>query len=167
MGHSAQQQEGTEGERGLGATVLGGVAGAFFGHKALKNHGTLGAIGGLVLGAVAANAFEHHEKEKNERKEHRREERDFDKGTRSVSRGVDEGYDDDGGNEADFKQRQHHHHHYRDENYDDGDDDCQHDYREAAYSQREDYRCLSVRRFCLACIFREVRGRVLLNRSSL
>ncbi|KAL3457021.1 hypothetical protein BJX64DRAFT_29121 [Aspergillus heterothallicus] len=47
----------TEGERGLGATVVGGAGGAFVGHKVGKksDHGTLGAIGGAVAGAVVAN----------------------------------------------------------------------------------------------------------------
>jgi hypothetical protein len=37
-----------EGERGLGSSLLGGAAGAYFGHK--KGHGVLGAIGGAIAG---------------------------------------------------------------------------------------------------------------------
>ncbi|KAL2824395.1 hypothetical protein BDW59DRAFT_162502 [Aspergillus cavernicola] len=46
-----------DGEKGLGATVVGGAGGAFVGHQVGKksDHGTLGAIGGAVAGAVAAN----------------------------------------------------------------------------------------------------------------
>ncbi|KAJ5358757.1 uncharacterized protein N7496_011170 [Penicillium cataractarum] len=46
-----------EGERGLGATVVGGAGGAFVGHHVGKksDHGTLGAVGGALAGAVMAN----------------------------------------------------------------------------------------------------------------
>ncbi|KAJ5883925.1 uncharacterized protein N7473_010811 [Penicillium subrubescens] len=46
-----------EGERGLGATVVGGAGGAFVGHQVGKksDHGTLGAVGGALAGAVMAN----------------------------------------------------------------------------------------------------------------
>lgn len=37
-----------EGERGLGGALLGGAAGAYFGHQ--KHHGILGAIGGAIAG---------------------------------------------------------------------------------------------------------------------
>lgn len=37
-----------EGERGLGSSLLGGAAGAYFGHK--KGHGVLGALGGAIAG---------------------------------------------------------------------------------------------------------------------
>ncbi|KAJ6127909.1 hypothetical protein N7471_009126 [Penicillium samsonianum] len=50
-----------EGERGLGATVLGGAGGAFVGHKVGKksDHGKLGAVGGALAGAVVANLAEN------------------------------------------------------------------------------------------------------------
>ncbi|KAJ5113196.1 hypothetical protein N7456_001730 [Penicillium angulare] len=46
-----------EGERGLGATVLGGTGGAVVGHHFGKksDHGTLGTVGGALAGAVLAN----------------------------------------------------------------------------------------------------------------
>ncbi|KAJ5449888.1 uncharacterized protein N7458_006337 [Penicillium daleae] len=46
-----------EGERGLGATVIGGAGGAFVGHHVGKksDHGTLGTVGGALAGAVLAN----------------------------------------------------------------------------------------------------------------
>jgi len=47
---------GGDGERGLGATLLGGAAGAFLGDQADK--GVLGTVGGAVLGAVAAGALD-------------------------------------------------------------------------------------------------------------
>lgn len=58
---SRRSQQGSAGGRGLGA--------------ALKNHGMIGAVGGLALGAVDAGAYEHHEKEK-----HRHEDRTYDEG---------------------------------------------------------------------------------------
>ncbi|EMC96473.1 hypothetical protein BAUCODRAFT_33832 [Baudoinia panamericana UAMH 10762] len=45
-----------DGDRGLGATLLGGAAGAFLGDQA--DRGLLGTMGGAVLGAVAARAGE-------------------------------------------------------------------------------------------------------------
>ncbi|KAI1383780.1 uncharacterized protein F4822DRAFT_417591 [Hypoxylon trugodes] len=50
-------QEGEDGERGLGATLLGGGAGGLLGHKLGK--GKLGTILGSAVGAVAANMVEH------------------------------------------------------------------------------------------------------------
>ncbi|KAJ6143794.1 hypothetical protein N7471_003247 [Penicillium samsonianum] len=52
--------EGPEGEKGLGATVLGGAGGAFVGHHVGKksDHGKLGAVGGALAGAVVANLAE-------------------------------------------------------------------------------------------------------------
>ncbi|KAL2860688.1 uncharacterized protein BJX67DRAFT_368198 [Aspergillus lucknowensis] len=49
--------EQAEGEKGLGSTIVGGAGGAFVGHKVGKksDHGTLGAIGGAVAGAIVAN----------------------------------------------------------------------------------------------------------------
>ncbi|KAL4960029.1 uncharacterized protein BDV14DRAFT_205141 [Aspergillus stella-maris] len=46
-----------EGEKGLGSTVVGGTGGAFVGHQVGKksDHGTLGAIGGALIGAIGAN----------------------------------------------------------------------------------------------------------------
>ncbi|KAK4989255.1 hypothetical protein LTR50_003361 [Elasticomyces elasticus] len=50
-----------EGEKGLGATLVGGAGGAFLGHE--LGGGPLGLIGGLIAGAVGANALENrHEK---------------------------------------------------------------------------------------------------------
>lgn len=141
-----QVQPGQEGERGLGATVLGGGAGAFLGHKALKNHGMIGTIGGLVLGAIAANAYEYHEKEK---KEHQREERAFDSGYedgREKDRGIEDGYYD--GDRTSYEDdyyedrpRHHHHHpeHDYDVDYDDGESYHQDDYRQEDYYRRDDY----------------------------
>jgi len=47
-----------DGERGLGATLLGGAAGAFLGEQTDK--GALGTVGGAVVGAIAATAGEKH-----------------------------------------------------------------------------------------------------------
>jgi hypothetical protein len=130
-----------EGERGLGATVLGGGAGAFLGHK--MGHGALGTIGGLAIGAIAANALEHHEKKKHEE---RREERAFDSGYedgdehhRHYSRGIDD-YDDEKEYEDDRYEEEYrprHHHHHRD--YDDDFDYEREDYRDEYYDRRDDY----------------------------
>ncbi|MCJ1255276.1 hypothetical protein MMC24_003092 [Lignoscripta atroalba] len=51
---------GPEGERGLGATLIGAGSGAFVGHE--LGGGTLGTIGGIIAGAVGANALEKHHK---------------------------------------------------------------------------------------------------------
>ncbi|KAI1453874.1 hypothetical protein F4805DRAFT_356241 [Annulohypoxylon moriforme] len=53
----APGQEGEDGERGLGATLIGGGAGGFLGHKLGK--GKLGTMLGSAVGAVAANMIEH------------------------------------------------------------------------------------------------------------
>lgn len=91
-------RQGGDGERGFGATALGGAGGAFLGHK--LEHGALGTIGGLAIGAIAANAFEHHEKKK---KEEKRENRAFGEGYRDGER----------------HEEPHHHHHSRDLDDDD------------------------------------------------
>ncbi|KAJ5710564.1 hypothetical protein N7488_004720 [Penicillium malachiteum] len=64
---SADMNGAAEGERGLGATIVGRAGGAFFGYHAGKksDHGILGALGGAVAGAVLANMAssavkEHH-----------------------------------------------------------------------------------------------------------
>lgn len=49
---------GPEGERGLGATLVGGAGGAFVGHK--LGGGALGTVGGLIAGAIGANVLENH-----------------------------------------------------------------------------------------------------------
>ncbi|KAI1073407.1 hypothetical protein F5B20DRAFT_587287 [Whalleya microplaca] len=49
--------EGQDGERGLGATLIGGGAGGFLGHKLGK--GKLGTVLGGTVGAIAANMIEH------------------------------------------------------------------------------------------------------------
>lgn len=63
---------GGDGDRGLGATLLGGAAGAFLGDQADK--GILGTVGGAVLGAVAAGALDRQvgkrEQSKGLRKKH-------------------------------------------------------------------------------------------------
>jgi hypothetical protein len=132
---NTQAESGQNGERGLGAAVVGGGAGAFLGHKFLKNHKTLGAVGGLALGAIAAEAFEHHEKEKRER---RREDRAFDEGyddgedrpSRERGIDVDDCYEDET--------------YVQDDDYYDsrGDryDDRQDDYYDDSYYQQDDYR---------------------------
>ncbi|KAH8689098.1 hypothetical protein BGW36DRAFT_433863 [Talaromyces proteolyticus] len=55
-----------DGERGLGATILGAAGGGMAGHHFGKEsgHGTLGTIGGGVVGALLANAAEHALKDK-------------------------------------------------------------------------------------------------------
>lgn len=53
----APGQPGPEGERGLGASLLGGAAGAFAGHK--MGGGGLGTVGGMIAGAIGANVLEH------------------------------------------------------------------------------------------------------------
>lgn len=45
-----------DGERGIGATILGGAAGAFLGNEFDK--GALGTIGGALVGAIGANVVE-------------------------------------------------------------------------------------------------------------
>ncbi|KAI9831802.1 MAG: hypothetical protein M1819_004699 [Sarea resinae] len=53
--------DGKEGERGLGATLVGSAAGGFLGHEV--GGGALGTLGGIIAGAVGANALEHrHDK---------------------------------------------------------------------------------------------------------
>ena len=48
-------------EKGIGATLVGGGAGAFLGHE--FGGGTLGTVGGMIAGAVGANALERrHER---------------------------------------------------------------------------------------------------------
>jgi hypothetical protein len=148
--NNGEQQVGPNGERGLGATVLGGGAGAFLGNK--MHHGALGTIGGLAIGAIAANAFEHHEKKK---KEERRESRAFDKGYEdgedrsrhhSRSRDIDDEdydrYDNDRyDEEEEFEPRRHHHHHREDYDRDYDDDYYQRDdyYQDDYYDRRDDY----------------------------
>ncbi|KXT04596.1 hypothetical protein AC578_8681 [Pseudocercospora eumusae] len=56
----------SDGERGMGAQLLGGAAGALLGHKFAD--GALGTVGGAVLGAIASGAAErHYEKRKGEK----------------------------------------------------------------------------------------------------
>lgn len=141
--------QGADGERGLGATVLGGAGGAFLGHK--MEGGALGTIGGLAIGAIAANAFEHHHEKK---KEERREERSYDagyergerRGSGSRSRGIDDDYyyrhddryEDD---EEDYRPRHHHHHHHHDRDEDYYRDDDRDNYYDDGYrdNYRDDY----------------------------
>ncbi|GAB7354616.1 hypothetical protein MBLNU459_g5054t2 [Dothideomycetes sp. NU459] len=46
----------SEGERGLGASLLGGASGALLGHE--MGGGALATIGGLIAGAIGANVLE-------------------------------------------------------------------------------------------------------------
>ncbi|KAI0880559.1 uncharacterized protein GGS22DRAFT_174694 [Annulohypoxylon maeteangense] len=64
----APGQEGEDGERGLGATLIGGGAGGFLGHKLGK--GKLGTMLGSAVGAVAANMIEHKFERKNSNQSH-------------------------------------------------------------------------------------------------
>ncbi|KAK3114741.1 hypothetical protein LTR53_006626 [Teratosphaeriaceae sp. CCFEE 6253] len=70
----------SDSERGLGATLLGGAAGAFLGDQADK--GILGTVGGAVLGALAAKAGEKQIDKRQQKKEgtgsgRRRDESDY------------------------------------------------------------------------------------------
>ncbi|KAB8337283.1 hypothetical protein FH972_021584 [Carpinus fangiana] len=73
--YGQQGQVGPEGERGLGASLLGGAAGGFAGHK--MGGGGLGTIGGMVAGAIGANVLEHATgiggKKKKKDKKHKKE----------------------------------------------------------------------------------------------
>nr|POE94548.1 hypothetical protein CFP56_16788 [Quercus suber] len=46
------------GQRGLGAALLGGAAGALISHE--SGRGALGTLGGIAVGAIGANALEKH-----------------------------------------------------------------------------------------------------------
>lgn len=151
-------QQGGEGERGLGATVLGGGAGAFLGHE--LGHSKMATLGGIAVGAIAANAFEHHHKKK---KEERRMENAYDSGyMKGESRGIDDDYYDrddrsyasrrslerddryddrsyyegrrslDEERDYEYEPPRHHHHHHHRDDYDD-------DYRSDSYYQQDDY----------------------------
>jgi hypothetical protein len=52
---------GQDGERGLGATLVGGAGGGFLAHEV--GGGVLGTIAGTVVGAIGANFAEHKYKE--------------------------------------------------------------------------------------------------------
>jgi hypothetical protein len=69
-GFDGPGQVGQDGEKGLGATLIGGASGGFLGHKA--GGGMLGTVLGSVIGAIGANAVEHkvkkHEEHKHEQK---------------------------------------------------------------------------------------------------
>lgn len=54
-------------ERGLGATLLGGTGGAYFGHK--HGHGVMGAVAGAVAANLAEAAVKKGKKEKKEKKD--------------------------------------------------------------------------------------------------
>ena len=60
---------GQDGEKGLGATLVGGASGGFLAHKV--GGGLLGSLAGAVAGAIGANALEHQHKK---HKEHKQEE---------------------------------------------------------------------------------------------
>jgi hypothetical protein len=57
----------SDSDRGIGATLLGGAAGAFLGDQAEK--GVLGTVGGAVLGALAAKAGEKQWEKRQEKKD--------------------------------------------------------------------------------------------------
>lgn len=61
-------QQGPDGERGLGATLVGGGVGAFAAKK--SGSGMLGALGAAAAGAIGANIIEHKFK-KHHHKHHR------------------------------------------------------------------------------------------------
>lgn len=129
-----QGQPGAEGERGIGAAVLGGGAGAFLGHE--MGHGKMATLGGLAVGAIAAEVFEHHHKKKKaeHRLEHAYDSAYVNGETRS--RGLeDESYyrdrescEDDERSEYEPPRHHHRHHHHDD---DDGYGD--------RYVERDDY----------------------------
>lgn len=154
----APEQQGHSKERGLGATVLGGAGGAFLGHE--MGHGKMATLGGLAVGAIAANAFEHHhEKKKRERQREHAYERGYERGeTRSIDDRGDRSYRsyDDRDDRSDFSRadgrsiddreydyeppRHHHHHRHRDSDYsrrDDYDDYSRRDDYSDTYSQRD------------------------------
>ena len=62
--YSQNGEQPTEGERGLGGALTGGLAGAFTGHQA--NHGFLGMLGGAVLGSFAEDKLKKHKQKKEE-----------------------------------------------------------------------------------------------------
>ncbi|KAL7933069.1 hypothetical protein V8C35DRAFT_304850 [Trichoderma chlorosporum] len=70
--NAAPRSDELNGERGLGATVVGGSIGAFVAKK--SGGGVLGAIGGAAAGAIGANMIEHVYK-RHERREHRHDRR--------------------------------------------------------------------------------------------
>lgn len=127
-------QGGEGGERGLKASLAGAAAGGFLGHE--MKGGAVADIGGAIIGAIAANAFEkHHEKKKAEKKMRRvyddgyvnGESRDIGYGDEYESSEVveDEYYQD--------RPRHHHHHHH------DYDGDRYDDYQEKASFRQEDF----------------------------
>jgi len=72
-----------DGERGLGATLLGGAAGAFLGEQTDK--GALGTVGGAVVGAIAATAGEKHLDKLKESKDRKKNARRMYEGERGAS----------------------------------------------------------------------------------
>ncbi|MCJ1483670.1 hypothetical protein MMC06_003838 [Schaereria dolodes] len=61
--HDAKKHgAGHEVSRGIGATLIGAGSGGFVGHE--LGGGPLATIGGMIAGAVGANALEHHHKKK-------------------------------------------------------------------------------------------------------
>jgi hypothetical protein len=76
---------GSEGERGLGAKLVGGAGGALLGRKFGK--GTLGTMAGAVVGSIAATAIE---KQIEERKTRGRRSRGEESGYEPSSRDVQE-----------------------------------------------------------------------------
>ncbi|KAK4553981.1 hypothetical protein LTR86_008822 [Recurvomyces mirabilis] len=83
---------GGDGERGLGATLLGGAAGAYIGDQANKS--VLGTVGGAVLGALAAKAGEKQWDKREKKKEARGSRDEKDAATR---RRLDDEYRSSGG----------------------------------------------------------------------
>jgi hypothetical protein len=134
------QASGSNGERGLGASLVGAGAGAFLGHE-IKG-GAVADIGGAIIGAIAANAFEKHEKKKRARRdaENYCGRRDHDVGSRSRGLDDDDGYGHEREREREYDDEypaprhhhHHHHHHHRDE-YDDARDGYGRDGRNSGY----------------------------------
>jgi hypothetical protein len=60
---------GQDGEKGLGATLLGGASGGFLAHEV--GGGLLGTLVGSVAGAIGANALEKKHKKSKEGKKHK------------------------------------------------------------------------------------------------
>jgi len=67
-GQGPEGAPGPNGERGLGATLIGGGAGGFVGHE--MGGGVIGTVLGSVVGAIGANALEHQHKKHKEEKLH-------------------------------------------------------------------------------------------------
>ncbi|ABN65115.2 predicted protein [Scheffersomyces stipitis CBS 6054] len=69
-----QGGDGQTGDRGLISTVVGGAAGGYAGDKLVPNHPHLGALAGVIGGAIGANkledAYEDHKQNKDDENKH-------------------------------------------------------------------------------------------------